>query len=218
MALSHSFSSIKLFENCPLRYYHQRVKKSVVDKGGEASQYGERIHEALDKYLKSEAELTPETTSYKDLVDAVEKMAEGGTLLTEQKLTLNIELEPTEWFAKDAWMRSILDILVVHGAHAFVLDWKTGKRRPDFTQLELFALQVFAHYPDVHTVSSGFIWLKDNAMDKETYTRDKSKTMWQGLLGRIHRIEQAYETDNWPAKPSGLCRFCPCKNFCDYAV
>jgi hypothetical protein len=99
-----------------------------------------------------------------------------------------------------------------------VLDWKTGKRRPDFTQLELFALQVFAHYPDVHTVSSGFIWLKDSAMDKETYTRDKSKTMWQGLLGRIHRIEQSYQSDNWPAKPSGLCRYCPCKNFCDYAV
>lgn len=218
MALSHSFSSIKLYENCPLRYYHQRVKKSVVDKGGEASQYGERIHEALDKYLKGEGELTPETADYEDLVDAINKMAEGGVLLTEQKLTLNIELEPTEWFAKDAWMRSILDILVIKGAHAFVLDWKTGKRRPDFTQLELFALQVFAHYPDVHTVSSGFIWLKDSAMDKETYTRDKSKTMWQGLLGRIHRIEQSYQSDNWPAKPSGLCRYCPCKNFCDYAV
>jgi hypothetical protein len=29
MALSHSFSALKLYENCPLRYYEQRIKKSV---------------------------------------------------------------------------------------------------------------------------------------------------------------------------------------------
>ena len=44
MRLSHSYSSIKLFENCPLRYYRQRIKKEVVDEGGEASKHGERIH------------------------------------------------------------------------------------------------------------------------------------------------------------------------------
>ena len=44
MKLAHSYSSIKLFENCPLRYYRQRIKKDVVDEGGEASKHGERIH------------------------------------------------------------------------------------------------------------------------------------------------------------------------------
>jgi hypothetical protein len=218
MALSHSFSALKLYENCPLRYYEQRIKKSVVDKGGEASQYGERIHEALDQRLKGGAELPAEAAAHDDLVVAVQKMAARGQLLTEQKLTLTIDLQPTEWFAPDAWMRSILDILVLHDDHAFVLDWKTGKRRPDFTQLELFALQVFAHYPQIKSVSSGFIWLKDNAMDKETYTRADAPKLWAALLERIHRIEQSVEHDNWPARPSGLCRFCPCRNFCDYAA
>ena len=217
MALSHSFSALKLYENCPLRYYEQRIKKSVVDKGGEASQYGERIHEALDQRLKGGGALPPEAAAHDDLVTAVQKMAKRGTLHTEQKLTLNIDLQPTDWFAPDAWMRSILDILVLYDDHAFVLDWKTGKRRPDFTQLELFALQVFAHYPHIQSVSSGFIWLKDNAMDKETYTRADAPKLWASLLERIHRIEQSVEHDNWPARPSGLCRFCPCRNFCDYA-
>jgi len=47
MKLSHSYSAIKLYENCPLRYFRQRIVKDVVDEGGEASKYGERIHEYL---------------------------------------------------------------------------------------------------------------------------------------------------------------------------
>ena len=30
------------------------------------------------------------------------------------------------------------------------------------------------------------------------------------------RIEQAAEANVWPAKPSGLCRFCPCSKLCPH--
>ena len=218
MQLSHSFSAIKLFENCPKRYYLQRVTKEIKDEGGEASLYGNRIHEALEARLKG-AELTPETSNYETLCRAVDKMAASpnARLFVEHKLALNENLTPTRWFAKDAWFRSVLDVLVVREDQAIVMDWKTGKRKPDFTQLRMFALQVFKHFPDVSEVTSTFVWLKDMAMDSEVYKRGDLSVMWEELLSRTNRIYQAMESGNWPARPSGLCRFCPAKNMCEHA-
>jgi len=218
MQLAHSFSAIKLFENCPKRYYLQRVTKEIQDEGSEASLYGNRIHEALEARLKG-SELTTETKKYEALCFAIDKLASdpNAELFVEHQLTLTENLTATSWFAKDAWLRSILDVLIIRDDQAIVMDWKTGKRRPDFTQLEMFALQVFKHFPDVNEVTSTFVWLKDMKMDAEIYKRSDATKMWEELLGRINRIYQAADSVNWPAKPSGLCRFCPAKNICDYA-
>lgn len=215
MRLAHSYSSIKLFENCPLRYFYQRVAKSVVDEGGEASKHGERIHAYLEARLKKEADLPQEIATYEPLVKSVEKL--GGELYIEHELVLSDLLVPTGWYAPDAWIRSILDILVIKGDEAIVMDWKTGKRKIDFFQLQLFAVQVFKHFPEVQKVKTSLIWLKTMEMDTEQYTRDQSNAMWQDIMGRIRRIEQALEHDNWPAKPSGLCRYCPARHLCDFA-
>ena len=48
MKLSHSYSSIKMYENCPKRYEYQRVTKEVVDTGSEATKFGERVHADLE--------------------------------------------------------------------------------------------------------------------------------------------------------------------------
>lgn len=215
--LSHSFSSIKMYENCPHRYYHQRIAKSVTDTGGEASLYGERVHKFLEDRMREGKELPPDVANLEPVVQSVLNLKGDGHLEVEREMTLTKDLSVTTWWAEDAWLRSKLDILILRDERAFVMDWKTGKRRPDFTQLELFALQVFAHYPYVESVRTGFIWIKDSAMDKEVYKRDNSSALWERLLTRIRRIEQSAEKDVWPAKPSGLCNFCPCKSFCEYA-
>jgi len=132
-------------------------------------------------------------------------------------MTLNKNLMPTEWFAPDAWFRSVLDVLIVHDNKAFVLDWKTGKRRPDFTQMEIFALQVFKHYPNVNTVTSALVWLQNKQMDTQVYKREQSNVMWAKIMARINRIYESLEHDTWPPKPSGLCPWCPAKHICDYA-
>lgn len=217
--LTHSFSSIKMFENCPLRYYHQRIIKSVVDQGSDASLHGERIHKYIEERLKGtlDEQYASEIAKLEPVIASIEMAAQGGTLETEQQLALNKDLKPTTWFAKDAWMRSILDVCVRRGKKALVCDWKTGKRRPDFTQLELFALQVFAHYPEIEKVEVGFIWTQDLAFDRETYRRKDAPAMWASLLERVTRIEQAYNSDVWPARPSGLCRYCPRQKACVHA-
>ena len=219
MNLTHSFSALKMYENCPRRYMHQRVNKEVQDEGSDASKYGERIHEALELRLRDQSPLTDETRKYESLCTAIERESKDGELFVEQKMTLNKNLTPTEWFAPDAWFRSVLDVLMIHENQkkAFVLDWKTGKRRPDFTQMEIFALQVFKHYPEVDSGTSALVWLRDYKMDTQVYKREQSNEMWAKIMARINRIYESLEHDTWPPKPSGLCPWCPAKHICDYA-
>ncbi len=216
MNLSHSYSALKLYENCPYRYYHQRIAKTVVDKGGEASQYGERVHKHLEDRLRDKVDLPQELKHVEPLVNSFENLSVGGDMFAELEMTLTKDLTPTSWWGEDAWMRSKLDVYIVKNNKSVVADWKTGKRRPDFFQLELFALQVFAHYQEVQSVTSSFVWIKDMAMDKQTFTRNDTPRLWDKVLGKVQRIEQSVTYKNWPAKPSGLCNYCPCKSFCEY--
>lgn len=217
--LAHSYTALKMYENCPKRYYHQRITKEVVDQPGTATVYGERVHKQLEEYLKGSAPLPEETAALQPLCDTVKAGSEGGgMLLVEQEYTLTSDLQPTSWFAPDAWLRFKLDVLAIRGDNkAMVVDWKTGKRRPDFDQLEMFALAVFTFWPAITSVTSMFVWTKENAIDKETYKAKHKDEMWTRLLNRIDRVEKSAETGNWPAKPSGLCKFCPCKGFCEFA-
>jgi hypothetical protein len=217
MRLSHSYSSIKQFEGCPLRFYRQRIIKDVVDHGGEASKHGERIHALLEKRLGGDP-LPEEIVQYEPLCESVERLAAQGELHVEKELVLNENLLPTGWWDADAWLRSKLDVLVVTGDNAVVMDWKTGKRKPDFFQMQMFAAQVFKHYPEVRQVKTSLVWLKDMAMDTELYKRIDVNSIWADIMRRIQRIHEAYEHGNWPARPSGLCRFCPCRHDCEYAA
>lgn len=216
MNLAHSYSSVTKFEQCPKAYWYLRIAKSVKDTGHEANIEGDRVHKALEKRLKGGA-LPKDLVRFEPIAAATVALAEGGVLLPEAKLTLNEELKPTDWFAKDAWLRSILDVLIVKGRKAAVLDWKYGKRRVDYSQLSLFAVQVFKQYPEVDEVRSGYVWLKENKTDTEVFHRGEANAIWADWLGRINRIYVAAEKDLWPARPSPLCGWCPAAGVCPSA-
>ena len=217
MKLSHSYSAIKLYENCPLRYYRQRILREVKDEDNQYTIYGSRVHEALEKRLRDNEELPKDSAHYEPLIQSIEKAVGDGELYVEREMTLNENLEETGWFDADAWFRGKLDVLIAKGTTAVVMDWKTGKRKPDFDQLEMFALLTWKIFPEVDRVKASFVWLKDMAMDHEVYRREQSNELWAKHMGRIRRIYDSLENDNWPARPSGLCRFCPCQSTCDYA-
>lgn len=220
MQLAHSFSSIKLYETCPLRYYRQRILKDVTDEGSDASVHGERIHKFLEDRLRENASLPAEAARYEPLCQMVEKLAEGGQLYVEQELVLNENLEPTGWWDSDAWLRSKLDVLIItaDGREAVVMDWKTGKRRADFFQMQMFAAQVMKHFPEVQRVRAILVWLKTLEQDTEVYSRDKINEAWAEIMTRIRRIHRSYEQASWPARPGPLCRYCPARGDCEFFV
>jgi hypothetical protein len=148
----------------------------------------------------------------------VEKLAVNGELHIEKEMVLTENLTLTGWWDADAWLRSKLDILVIKGNDAVVMDWKTGKRKPDFFQMQMFAVQVFKHFPEVVRVKTSLVWLKDMKIDSEVYNRMDANALWADIMKRIQRIHDSVEYDKWPAKPSGLCRYCPARHNCDFAL
>jgi hypothetical protein len=214
--LAHSYSALKQYENCPKQYYMQRITREVKPSFGEASIYGNRIHEQLEARLKGEAELPAESVKYEALIQAFASLP--GELVAEQEFTLNKDLEATGWWDADAWLRLKLDILIINGQDAVVGDWKTGKYRPDWFQLELFAIVVMKLYPEVQNVKCSLIWLKDMRMDTEVYTRDDAPGIWANFMSKVQRVEQSLAKEQWLAKPSGLCPWCPAtRAHCEFA-
>ena len=211
-----SYSALTAFETCPRRYQLTRVTKQVVEPQTQATIYGNQVHKALEDYAKQGKALPEHLKNCKKYIDKVKRMK--GKLVVEERLALNKHFQPTKWMAKDVWVRGIIDLGVVGSKEALLLDWKTGKHRPDSYQLMLFAAFAFSFYPWIDKVTTGFIWLKDTKFDKETFTRDQVTEIWNEFLPRVKRLELAFDDDRWQAKPSGLCKnWCPVgRNLCEF--
>jgi len=197
-----SYSSLTAFESCPRKYNIVRNLKEVVEPTGEAQRWGSWVHEQLEVHLRDGVPLPASLTYLQPLLDKIN--AWTGTPLVEHQMAVSGSFEPAVW--DNCWARGIVDYAKVKPNKAVMLDWKTGKRKTDSDQLKLFAAFGFTHYPSVDKITTGFVWLKENKLDTEVFTRSQLPGIWQEFIGRAKRLQLAFENDRWPANPSGLCR------------
>jgi len=202
-----SYSSLSQFETCPAQYAAERVYKTIKREDNEASIWGTEVHSAIETRLRTGNKLPERFLAYEFAASTIERV--GGDHFYEEQMSLNRLLRPVTWFAPDVWVRGILDVLIVNGETAVALDWKTGKVKPDVTQLKLFALLTFAHFPGVTTVSTVFQWLKFNTSTTDIFHRKDIDSLWEHMLQRYGPMEEAHRLDIWTPRPSGLC-----KNYC----
>jgi hypothetical protein len=206
-----TYSQLDKFETCPRQFYHVRVKRDVTEPPTEHTIWGEKVHSALEHRVESGTPLPEGMQQWEPLARKIASMP--GAKLCEQKMAVDKNFQPTDW--SNAWSRGIADVLVVHKDKAAVMDYKTGKRKLT-DQLTLYAAYTFAKYPEVNTVTTGFVWLKDKKIDRESFDRADNAKIWQNFLPRVRKLEIAYEKDAWPCRPSGLCRgWCPVKT-CEF--
>lgn len=195
------------FETCPRQFHHVNVLRDVKQLPNEASLWGDRVHNALEDHVRIGTALPVGMTQYQGIMNKI--MAIPGTKTAEQQVALDKDFKRVDYAGPDAWTRGKIDLTIVNNYHAIVLDYKTGKRKLS-QQLRLYAAYTFADQPQVETVSTGFVWLKEKKIDKEIIHRDQVPVIWQTFLPRVRKLESAYERDAWPARPSGLCRgWCP---------
>ena len=210
MTVAWSYSVLDSFETCPRRHYLIKVAKKVTEQQNEQMLHGNRVHRALEHRLKERLPLDRHMEHYEPFAQRVERSAVGGRLLTEQKLAINENFQACTYFAKDVWVRVITDFTILKGRHGFIGDWKTGNPNPESAQLRLSAAVTFAHNREIETITNSFIWLKTGTVTKETFKRSDVAEIWQGFMPRIRRLEIAFEKNEWPARPSGLCKkHCP---------
>lgn len=209
-----SHSALTQFNNCGKMYYHVRVAKDFVDEPNDATRWGEEVHRFFEFAVRgTELYDEPVPSRFESYLPVVLRLRTlPGNVECELKLAINNSFAPTGWFATDVWCRGILDAVWFDGSDARVVDYKTGRRKQDSRQLMLFALLLFAHYPEVQRVNSGFLWLQAGKLDVERYDRKDVPKLWQEFLPDIRRLEHAHRTQTFIPKPSGLCSWCPVRS------
>lgn len=207
-----SYSAIKTFDQCPKKYFHLKVAKDVKDEGNEASIYGNDAHEAAEHYIKHG---TPIPDKFKIMQPIVHTLAQfPGEKHAEMKLgvrKVGSTFEPCGFFDKDVWYRGIIDLLIVDGWDARMVDYKTGKnaKYADMKQLDLMAGAVFVHFPEVMRVKSGLAYVVSEEFLKKTHVRTELNTYMNVFAPQLENLEDAMQSGVWNAKSSPLCSFCP---------
>jgi len=207
-AFAWSFSALDVFEVCRKKYYHLKVKKDVKDADSTASQDGKFIHDAMKKRVIDGVPLPIKLRQHEKLA---KRFADSkGEKHGEMQLALNKKFEPRDWFAKDVWVRAILDLLIVRGTTAVLVDWKTGKRKERYDQLRLAAAVLSRYMPEIEEFVLVFVWLKDGEVsDPVTIKKSEMRSVWIEFLPRVKEITDAIKTTTFPATESGLCGWCP---------
>jgi hypothetical protein len=201
-----SYSRLKAFDQCPKQFYHMKILKEYEDKETSAMRYGTMFHTAAEEYVR---DATPMPAKFNYAIPAIDNLiAKRGNKLCEYKLGLTEDLEACGFSDKAVWFRGIADLLIIDNDVAWVIDYKTGKsaRYADKGQLELMAMAVFKHFPEVEVVRAALMFVVSNDLITSSYNKDQEDTLWDKWLNSFNQLKGAYTHDVWNAKPSGLCR------------
>jgi hypothetical protein len=204
-----SYSSLKKFKTCPKQYAEVKIFKNFTEPPfTEATLYGTNFHEAAEHYVRDGTPL-PEAFNYvKPHLDALRAIP--GEKLCEKKMGLTKALEPCAFDDPEVWCRGVADLLIVNREKgvARVVDYKTGRsaKYADTAQLELMALMVFKHFPEIRRVKGGLLFVVANDFKRAEYDVTQERNYWRTWMQDIHRLEQAMKTNVWNPNPSGLCK------------
>jgi CRISPR/Cas system-associated exonuclease Cas4 (RecB family) len=205
--IAWSHSALSQFETCPRQFYLVRVAKLVKEPPSEATTWGNEVHKALEYRVRDKTPLPEGMAQWEPLAARFDGLK---NVKTETQYALTRNLEPTGWFAKDVWVRAIIDVSAIQPHRGFAGDWKTGKVKADSDQLRLTAGVLMQHHKELPVVDTAFIWLKDFKVSKKSFYRDELPVIWEEYARRAGRIQAAADKNVWLPKPSGLCRgWCP---------
>ena len=206
--LPWSYSALDDFVNCPRSYYEKRIAKSVKEERSEQIIYGEWVHKQFEDYISLGKPLPEQLAEHEEMMASLKTLP--GVKEAERKIALNTKRETCGFFDKDVWFRGVIDFSHMHRGKARLVDYKTGKQHSKFKQLRLFALYIFEEYSTIHEAEVQFYWTKTKTFTGETYTRDMIPALWSTFVPDLKQYVQAFKTDTWQPRQSGLCKaHCP---------
>ena len=209
-----SFSGLKDYINCPKQYHEVKVLQRVVKKVTSQMMYGTEVHKAFEDYARDGTELPKFYKKFQPQVDAL--LSIPGERYLEYKMALDDSLRPCAFDAAEYWVRGIVDLMIVDGDTAFIVDYKTGSNKyPDPKQLKLMALMTFEHFKDVNNIKAGLLFVAHGSFLAESYSRDDIRVLWNAFKWDLERLHMSARDNNWPANPTPLCRYCPVKT-CEF--
>ena len=207
-----SYSSIKTFEQCPKKYFHLKVAKDVKDEPGEAADYGTAVHLAAEEFVRDGKPIPEKFAFMRPIVEPL--AAKRGDKHCEMRLGVaktDTGFEPCGFFDKNVWYRGIVDLLIIDGDRAWMIDYKTGKnaKYADMKQLDLMAGALFIKFPELRTIKSGLAYVVSNEFPKKTHVREEMHTYLSVFDNELDRLDAAMENGVFNPKSGPLCGWCP---------
>lgn len=208
-----AYTKLKTHEQCPRQcaWRYGDTKRPFVET--EAIKWGNQVDTALAVRITG-GKLPESMQAYEFIGKTTDEARRlGASVIPKYKFGLTRELAACDYWHPQVWFRGEMDLALVGGNYAAIMDWKTGKEKDDPTQLALYAGVGFQYWPAVKIITTSFVWLKTGNRTKEQYWREGQDEIWQDILPRVKRMEEDLESkDDWrefDPKPSGLCPWCP---------
>lgn len=214
MIFAHTLLS--KFELCPRQFEHLYILKDLPkEPPSQALKDGRDAHLAFETRLKNG---TPLPDAWKGLEGYCASL-QGWRPLIEVSLGITQAGEPSGFWDDRTWFRGKLDVAVLHPlpgdmgnpVSGVILDWKTGKRREDPDELEIFGLLLKANFPLVKQVKGYYIWLKEGRVG-QMFDLGQTEEKLAQLRQRTERIELAFKANFFPPVENPLCGWCPVKS------
>ena len=207
-----SYSMLDTFEQCPKKWHRKYILKEK-EPESEAIRYGNYVHKRIENFLRGDV-LPVDLDSNAAFISSIKNRFTKDSR-AELKMGVTKELEKTGFFDFPVWGRGAADVVLMQEGkpHAFIGDWKTGKRRDKDDQLGILSLFLMKHYPAIEKVTACNLWLQTNEVgDIYTFTKDSEKDRWAKLLTRLGKMYGSVGTQNAEVmKPTYLCGWCPVK-------
>lgn len=206
--LAWSYSGLSQFVNCPRQFEAVRVSKTVKEVQGDAQVWGEWVHKQFENRQRDGTPLPAELAMHEGYMQQLQALP--GRHMHEQKVALNMQMQSCDFFAKDVWNRGVIDFVAIHNHVAVIVDYKTGKVKPDLKQLALFALFMFYTYPQVTACYTRYYWTQTRKETEQEFLRGRIPEIWRKFLPDLQQYNEAFKTDVWQPRQSGLCAgWCP---------
>lgn len=210
-----SASGIADFNGCPKRYYETKILKKFKFEVTEAITYGNVVHEQLERYVKFKEALPEHLEFVMPMFQFLED--DGYALYAELEMAIKRDWTPTDFWDNDGYLRGKIDLIGIKGNTAVIIDHKSGKRKNDPFQLQVYgatAMRVLG----LDKVDAYYLWLKTKETDKITIDASNIDEIQTDIVSQITTIEEAYDKQEFPARTTPLCGYCPALDTCKEAI
>jgi len=205
-----SHSQLEKFKNCPWSWKRIYQDKDVPRSETEQSRWGTYVHKSCEDYVLKGVPL-PANVAFAygaQLQFILPFMASKQLCLVEPELGIDEQGTAVACDDPRCWSHGFIDILAIETQTAWVGDYKTGKSTYPSTQLDLYAAFVFAHYPQVMQVNTGYYRLQHKRVDSAVRTRAQAPELLQSYRTTYANLLSAVASNNFPKVRGSLCGWC----------
>lgn len=205
MSQIHSYSSLSCWVKCPRQHEALYRLRTVKRPPGPALERGIAVHDALEKAVRGTGDPPRDFTLPEGLMPRLRALGAEA----EVKAAVDAQGRPCEFFDNQrAILRGAIDVRVRAPNRTQLIDWKTGKIRPDALQADVYAVFERAEVGP-RPVACSFVY-----GDQKGHVHPEHPDM--AAYDRVLRLIERVEADNDPVpKPTPLCDWCPVES-CEY--